>query len=149
MVKEKKDDCNPEVEDCPPVIKKFNPWIKLAGGILTIILLVGGVIWGMTTTFAMKPEVIAVKVEGEKQRQLIAEKSVETFNIFQRSYRNDQRRSDIRDYTQLIEDSRRRERYIREDLQRNPNSQTLQNRLQEELRLQDVYRQKRDNLLSN
>jgi hypothetical protein len=35
----------------------------------------------------------------------------------------------------------------REDLQLNPNNQVLQNRLQDELRLQDFYKQQRDQLL--
>lgn len=128
-------------------VSRFNKWLKLAGGILSLFLLIGGFIWGMTTVFAMKPEVVAVKVEGEKGRQLLAEKSVETFEMFQKAYQNDQRRDDIKDYNRVIEDSRRRERYIREDLQRNPNNQVLQNRLQEELRLQERYTQKRDALL--
>lgn len=148
MTKDVKDDCNLEVENYPPAVKKINLWVKLAVGILTLIFLIGGVIWGMTNTFAMKPEVIAVKVESEKARQLIAEKAVETFEIFQRSYQNDRIKGNIIDYNQQIEDSRRRERYIREDLQRKPNNAVLQNRLQEELRLQQIYIQKRDKLLS-
>ena len=128
-------------------VSKAGKWVKLAVGIVTLIVLVGGVVWGMTATFAMKPEIVAVKVESEKARQLIAEKSVETFKIFQRSYQNDQIKSNIRYYNQQIEDSHRRERCVREDLSRKPNDQTLRNRLQEELTLQQIYRQKRAKLL--
>ena len=147
-----------EDKDCPPAFKKFNPWIKFGAGLFSLILLVGGVLWGMTSTFAMKPEVIQVKEEAAKERQLIAEKAVETFQIFQKSYekdqeltRQEQRRSqtkiDIRHWQQQLDDSYRNERYLRDDLQKNPNNNSLQDRIQEEQRLQQVYRQKIDKLL--
>jgi len=143
---------------CPSVPKRINPWIKLAAGILGLILLVGGVIWGSVNTFAMKPEVLAVKVEAERGRQLLAEKSVETFNIFQKAYREDQERfrqeqertqikNDIKNWQQRLNDSYRNERHIRDDLQKNPNDLVLKNRLQEEQRLQQLYQQKLNELL--
>ncbi len=107
MAKDKTNDCDPEKEDCSPAVQKMNPWIKLAVGILTLVVLIGGVLWGMTATFAMKPEVIAVRVETKKEIEMVAQKSVETFNIFQRSYQNNERMKEIKSYTRFIENSRR------------------------------------------
>jgi len=138
----------PEKEQNQNGPKRLVFYVKLMSAILALFIAVGGIIWGMTSTFAMKPEVKAVKVTIEREIELVAQKSVETFNMFQRSYQNEQKRGAIQYYNQQIEESHRRERYIREDLQKQPNNQCLKNRLQDELRLQDFYRQKRDSLLS-
>lgn len=56
--------------------KKFNYFIKLASSIVVLVLLVGGVLWGMGETFARKDAI--------EEKFLVAEqKIVQTFEIFQ------------------------------------------------------------------
>jgi FtsZ-binding cell division protein ZapB len=56
--------------------KKFNYFIKLASSIVVLVLLVGGVLWGMGETFTRKDAI--------EEKFLVAEqKVVQTFEIFQ------------------------------------------------------------------
>lgn len=128
-------------------VSKAGKWVKLAVGILTVIAIISGGVWKLTDTFAFKEDVKAVEVEAEEGRQLLAEKSVETFNMFQKTYRNDRRNDNIRFYTLELQESHRRENYINDALRKNPADINLQNRLQEELNLQKLYKQKLDKLL--
>jgi len=133
--------------ECPPAFKKFNPWIKIIGSVLGLVLLVGGVIWGSINTFAMKPEVAAVeqkiveaKIEANEHIELASSSLLQTIQ-------QDRKNSDIRFYQQQTNQSVDAERKIRNELQKNPNDQFLNNQLQEELRKQQQYREILDKLL--
>jgi len=65
--------------------KKLMFYIKLVTAIVVLCLTIGGAIWGMNITFATKPEV-------KNKLQRVAEKSVETFKMFQRTYQDEQKR---------------------------------------------------------
>jgi len=93
----------PEQEQNVNGPKKLMFYIKLVTAIVVLCLTIGGAIWGMNTTFATKPEV-------ENKLQRVAEKSVETFKMFQRTYQDEQKRQALLYYNQQIEESHRRER---------------------------------------
>jgi len=125
--------------DCSPIFKKVNPWIKLAAGILGLVLLIGGVIWSSINTFAMKPEVAAVAQKVIEVKQEVKEDIHLVANDLLKTIQQDRKNSDIRFYQQQITQSINEERKIRNNLQKTPNDQFLNNQLQYELRKQKQY----------
>lgn len=71
--------------------KKIGAWVKLAASIITLILLIGGVIWGMDNTFAKKKEVAEKFVLAEEQ-------TVKTFQAVQIQIQQITKQQDIKFY---------------------------------------------------
>jgi len=118
-------------DDCSSTIKKANPWLKFAIGILSLTMLIGGVLWGMTSTFAMKSEV-----------KTMVSMSVQTFGQFQKQLT-------VKSLNDQIESSLRREKIYRYNLFKDPNSNDLRENLKEEIEYQKELKKKRDNILLN
>lgn len=133
--------------DCPPAIKKINPWLKLAIGIITLVALISGGIWTMTSTFAMKPEVRAVETKVVKIKEEVKEDiNLVAQNLLQ-TIQQDRVKSGIRFWQQQLESSHDKERELRNKLQSKPNDSYLKNQIQEEQRKQQQYQQKLNKLL--
>jgi len=143
MGKDKED----ENGECPPAFKKINPWIKFAAGVLGLGLLISGVIWGSINTFAMKPDVIAVEQKIIQVKTEVKEDIDLASNSLLQTIQQDRKNSDIRFYQQLVNQSVDTERKIRNELQKTPTDQYLNNQLQEELRKQQQYKDILDKLL--
>ncbi|MFW9871876.1 MAG: hypothetical protein ACFFG0_02155 [Candidatus Thorarchaeota archaeon] len=144
---------NNENGEIPSVFKKLQPWLKLAGGILSLVVIVGGGIWTLNSTYASKGYVKAVEINAEKGRILLAEESVKTLQQFQTQMRQEQTqnkiKSDIRYWTQLIDSTYDKINDLNNQLRIQPNNVYLKNRLGEEKNKLNKYRQKLDKLLSN
>lgn len=128
-------------------VSKASKWVRLAVGIVTLTVLVGGIIWGMTATFAMKPEVKAVETKVMVVKEEIKEDIDLVAQSILQTIQQDRTKSGIRFWQQQLELSYDRERRIQNELRKIPNDVYLQSELKDEQRKQQQYKQKLNKLL--
>lgn len=121
-------------------ISKWTKWVKLAVGILTVFTLVGGVVWGMTTTFAKKEYVDA-------QFSLAQRETVKTFDQVQKQFERFGKQQDIKFYQRELRDLNSQHISIEKQLGTQPNNPVLQDERQRIIDSKKLMQQELDILM--
>lgn len=122
--------------------RKVSFYVKLATGIICLFIAIGSIIFNMESRYAKAEVVKEQKIELTEDIKLASSDLLQTIQ-------HDRKNADIRFYQQLIEQSHDKETDIIIDLQQNPNSNRLKDKLKQEKLKQQKYNQRLDELLSN
>lgn len=121
-------------------VSKWTKWIKLVVGILTVFTLVGGVVWGMTTTFAKKDYVDA-------QFTLAQRETVKTFQQVQKQFERFGKQQDIKFYQRELRDLNSQHISVEKQLGAHPNNLVLQDERQRIVDSKKSMQQELDRLM--
>ncbi len=99
-------------------VSKFTKWVKLISYIVTVVAVVGGVMWGMETRYA--------KAEAVKEQLLLVQsQTVKTFQKVQQQFERFGKQQDIKFYQRELRDLNNQHISIEKRLATQPNNPLL------------------------